>query len=304
MILKLCKKINQKDAIRIKEINRKIVALRQLQDGLFLKEDLEQKNLIWKSENKIVDLLLDEKIGPVVSSSKCKMERTNSNLICFREEERNMEKLNFSIMLSKTNYPVSDNIVACASVENLMFHTIDIYIDPISAGTFGNIYSLATYFYNKLDAYVKIHACLIKNAKKLEKQISKPYISDLEKLFSVSSKIKNVKDFCISEEFIDKTVCTLNIPSTENKSMALAEYLYYVQGHLVKNVEICLCLGERNTLEYYIIPNTGVEIQEDQELLDFLNNNTNDWLKNLEEMVFFGYSIGKKVKTKLLTSNI
>jgi hypothetical protein len=63
-------------------------------------------------------------------------------------------------------------------------------------------------------------------------------------------------------------------------------------------------LGEGDTLEYYVIPNIGVEIQEDQELLDFLNNNTNDWLKNLEEMVFFGYSIGKKVKTKLLTSNI
>jgi hypothetical protein len=237
-------------------------------------------------------------------ASNCKMGRTNSNIVCFSKEERKMKKVNFAIMMSKLSYlqPVTTRVSAI--IENLELHTKDICIDPIAGGSFGNIYALATYFYNKLDAYEKIQNCLKKNKKNLENQISKSYITDIIKLFSASNKRKDVKDFYIPKEFVNRENCMLNIPSVEDKAIAIVEYSYYVKGHFIKNVEICLSIAENNIFEYYIIPNYGVEIYEDKELLDFLNNNTNKWLKNLEEMAFFGYAISKKVKTKILINNI
>lgn len=304
MILKMCKKLQQNDTNKIREINKKLIFLRQLQDGAFLKEDLEQKTPVWQAENPHVEFLLDEKIGPVASVSNCAIRRTNSNTLCFYKEERKTEKVNFAITLVKASYPKPVTARAIATIENMELHTREVCLDPVAGGSFGNLYALATYFYNKLVAYEKIHNCLKKNAKKLEAQISKTYVGDLIRLFSAAAPSKPTKAFYIPTAFVSRENCMLNIPTIEDKAIALVEYAYFVKGHFMRNVEICLVLAENNILEYYIIPNYGVEIYEDQELLAFLNENTNNWLKNLAALTSFGYALSKKVKTKLLINNI
>ena len=304
MILKMCKKLQQKDTNKIREINKKLIFLRQLQDGPFLKEDLEQKTPLWQAENPHIEFLLDEKIGPIASVSSCAIKRTNSNTLCFYKEERKTERVNFALTLVKASYPKPLAARVIATIENMELHTRDVCIDPTTGGSFGNLYALATYFYNKLAAYKKIQNCLKKNVKNLEAQISETYVADLIKLFSVTAPRKPTKAFYIPTAFVSRENCMLNIPDIEAKAIALVEYAYFVKGHFMRNVEICLVLAENNILEYYIIPNYGVEIYEDQELLAFLNENTNNWLKNLETLASFGYALSKKVKTKLLINNI
>jgi hypothetical protein len=65
-----------------------------------------------------------------------------------------------------------------------------------------------------------------------------------------------------------------------------------------------LSINKSENLVYDIFPVYNAEINvEDEKIYDFINKNTNLWLKNLEQMADFGMDIYNLLKTKIFLSN-
>jgi hypothetical protein len=303
MNLELSKAINKEAVKRIYLLSKKIKILENLQDGIYLREALLQKNPVWKVKTNYIESIINQNIGPISTSKECNLERSQNNHLAFRQNRPNLEKVEFEISLARSNnYPFNTRVLA--SIENKTLHTKDLNLDPLSGGNFGNIYALATYFYNKYEAYRKIHDLLVEKKELILSQISAEYVEALIELFSVEKTAKNLENYSIPKEFIREETRFINIPSLEAKAIFSVSYTHSVKGAFYQDLILCLSINKSENLVYDIFPVYNAEINvEDEKIYDFINKNTNLWLKNLEQMADFGMDIYNLLKTKIFLSN-
>lgn len=301
MNLKLTKKLSEKELARVLLLSKKLKILENLQDGPYLREALLQKTPIWKVGTSYVESIINQNIGPIFAPKAYNLTRSQANSLVFSQNRPNLEKVEFEISLARSlRYPF-DRARVLASIENKTLNTTDLTLDPLSGGNFGNIYALATYFYNKYEAYKKIQALLVEKRELILSQISEAYVEALLELFSAEKAPENLEDYLIPSAFLKEETCFEHIPSFEKAAIFSVNYTYSSKSAFYQDLVLCLSLDKSENLVYDIFPVYSAKINtEDGKIYDSINKNTNLWLKNLEQLADFGLNIYSAARTKIL----
>lgn len=219
----------------------------------------------------------------------------------------------FNLALTRNNYadryPRLGTSVVVA-VENLGYHSTEMELDPLLGGTSGNLFALATYFYDKLAAYQKIHAFLLEKSALLATQISQEYVAALVELFSLKNQPAPSKAYRLPVTFSKKENCSEYLPAIKQTAIFSVAFSYRpskkARNSLSQELEIYSTINKAGALVYDVFPVYGTEIFEIKQVLAFINKNTKLWLAELEALVTFGLSLAAlpSLKAKILLSNI
>src|SRR5664280_2812543 len=186
MNLHLTKQLKPKASVPLQTLVKNLGFLRNFQDGAYLKAALEQKTPIWQVPTSYTETLLTLELGPFATKQKFNLTRNENKGVYFNEKFETLEATVFKIALVRYGYPEVETSVAI-TIENLQYHSIEMSLEPILGGASGNLFALASYFYDKPAAYQKIHAFLLEKSALLATQISQEYVAALVELFSLEN---------------------------------------------------------------------------------------------------------------------
>lgn len=309
MNLRLTKQLKPKALEQLQLLVKHLGFLRNLQDGAYLKEALEQKPPIWQVATSYYETLLTLALGPFPAKEKFNLTRNENAGIYFNENFKTPTSAAFNLALTRNSHPTPGTSVV-VSVENNTYHSIEMALEPSLGGTSGNLFALATYFYDKPAAYQKIHAFLLEKSSLLSIQISQELVAALIELFSLENKLIPSKTYVLPKTFSKKENCFEYLPAIKQTAIFSMTFSYRAskkaKNSLSQTLEIYLTLNKAGELVYDLVPVYGTEIFEPRQVLTFINKNTKLWLAELEALVAFGLSLAAlpNVKTKILISNI
>jgi hypothetical protein len=314
--LRVKKQLSSKDAERIKSNSKKTDFLLQLNDGNFLCEDILSKRIAWEKTTDCIKILVYKNVGPIKTEAYELAIKNGSEEYSkvSRNYQRN-DKNNFRIILIRNNVGAPNtNILINVDSPDVDKNEFD-FVPREKPKE--NIFSLATYFYNKFEAYQKISEILLTEKIKLYENMGKVYTDDLISLFSVEKESEATKDYTIplrniavkTEDNNDNKIYeqveeiyedTIEIENTRVQISQACEFLFTNSS---EKSRIYLSLDEANIL-YLECPLAFINSQKIDKLTDFINKQLNAWLKDFEKRANFGLSIYEKLKTKILVDNI
>jgi len=309
MNLHLTKQLKPKASAPLQTLVKHLGFLRNFQDGAYLKAALEQKTPVWQVPTSYTETLLALELGPFASEQKFALTRNENSGIYFNKKFKTLEDTVFKIALVRYGYPKAETSVV-VSIENPRYHSIEMSLEPILGGTSGNLFALASYFYDKPAAYQKIHAFLLEKSTLLTTQISQEYVAALLELFSLENQPVPSNTYEFSKTFSKKETCFGYLPVIKKTAIFSLAFFYQpskkAQNALSQTLEVYATINKAGALVYDIFPVYGTEIFEPRQVLAFINKNTKFWLAELEALVAFGLSLTTlpDLKAKILISNI
>lgn len=299
MLLSISKQLKKETADRIRNIHQKSDFLINLPDNDFLEKEAKAKTITWPVGG-WTKILIKQNVAPILVPEYELSGSYKGNMYypTFLAAPK-LQELNFFIFLTRDHMQhYSSSIRTC--VEDEKKHLIAYNLDPIKWHSNGNIYTLATYFYNKISVYNKIQELLIKNIESLNEQMGETYLEDLILLFSgKKEKVKTYNIYAknISEEYVDK-----NVVNPKKEKISKAKAIYYKKD-TASVVDTFLSLDKDNLLYWdFDLQNLDGQIQKEQ-FYKFINSQTNAWLLSLEQSTNLGMNIYEKVKIKILMEN-
>ena len=315
--LDFSKKIDAATATRLRTLLQRLDFLNNLQEPAFFQQDFLAKTYVWKAKDRSVRSLIFQDIGPLqlpayglVSSIFC------DNFYTHLDNRKPLEKVAFQIMLTeaKDRHNGSDiniSVTPQASQEKVNSYSFN----PRFRFDKNIFLATANYFYNKLPLYKKSYASLLENKKTLTKTLGASFTEDLLLLFSAEPEQLSVAEYTVPKVETTKIQVYHAFPSW-CKKLGLAVIPLYMNGYIWLDVFVELNLTAEKTLDFSVRLDKDTlhpEIRKCDlasgniskgELLELIEEQLNDWLKNTEQMLNFGYSIFDKFKPKILVEKI
>lgn len=319
MLLRTVKQISPATVVRINRNQANLAFLFNLRDAAFLREDILAKNLQASKKGYYREILMHENIGPLMTPEYGLVRSQIGNISYFQGlPSSKTEELNFTVTLIRNN-SFSTKVEVAVFVDTPAHSWKEFSFNPFSCGDTegrGNLLAVASYFYNKRALYEKTQAFLLAKQIALATALGEAYTSDLIALFSVPASEAAVENFDISEKNLRKEILPYGRNDPKDlfrqkcKHIDFAEIPFYVNDSL-EDIEAHLYLGPDNTLVLDAsYEGTASSVgkravsKEDAKFTKFVDEQLNDWLKNLEQLTTFGFSIWEGLKTKILIGTI
>jgi len=334
MYLRITQQLTPEDEVRLNNVKAKEQYLRNLKDFKFLTAGIKLKN-IFEEKRPWYKRPTSEKVFKCYSSFSLpgyRMLEGNKDLIFGERKASNRIWLR-SFNLSLGDAPSSFGVL---SLNASIFQDdcdVEEYALHLTEGGTSNIFSIASYFYNKRAFYAKIQAFLEKNNAKFGALMGEEFIRQLSSLFSVISLPKAVLAYDLTapekyESFPSAPpfspaaaylpLCFTKILSLENKyGMRLRiDYSLGAANTLVIEVNAFPCqttLSWQDTLAYFFESASRRTEKKNNNfttpvleafMKNFLGEHLNTCLTDLEKMMTFGSELYENVKTKLLLDNL
>ena len=313
MWLRIRKQLSTETGKRIRANCKKTEFLSQLKDGNFLWEASLAKKIVWEKASAGIKILVYTNVGPIKTAAYgLTINKGAEEYSKVFRDCQSAAKNNFRIILLRNGVgAATTNIsinIASPDVDNNEFDFAP------SENSEANIFSLATYFYNKFEVYKRTYEVLLAEKIKLCENLGKAYTDALIALFSVEKASEAAKTYAlplknialktknnktgsqVEELFTD----TIEIEATRLQLGNAGEFLFV--GSSEKS-RIYLSLDEANIL-YLECPIAFISAEKINKLTSFIRDQLEAWLKAFEERANFGLSICEKVKTKILVDNM
>ena len=296
------KRINDRDADKIRKIQKKINFVRNIDDQSFLLNDVLSSKASREDKKEFVRFLSNENVGKI-ADQECELNLFYDDELCYSvKPKRNGEYTAYiEIFAIKESSHLNDEEIhfGLAYVDD---SSTPFSIFPQSRPPSKNIFSLATYFYNKYSVYLKISEILKSKRDYFLDEIGEDYTDDLINLFSVKKQNGNTEDFSIPEEnIVNDTYYEDTCPLPERD--AFRAKIDFFSGPILDDLEIYLSLTNKNTICFDTL-SAGNSILKKAGFYNFINIQTNVWLKEMEEMSNFALAVYDKVKTKIVLGRI
>lgn len=302
MWTRIGKQISAKAANRIRKIQKKMEFLTNMDDNSFLLKDISPSDMYWTDKNEYLNLVINRNIGPLVNR---KQELTcfpeNKLFYLVRTNPTEVKEMDFEISMNRDPFHVEENKIYIG-LRDRGNNLVPCTLNPQGAGWHKNILTLATYFYNKYSTYQEIKAILLEKEGKLVKRLGALYTSDIIALFSAEKVKQQKENFLIPAENMTKAIYYEDTIPVLGEDVAKAK-IHFFSGPIIDSLCISLSLTAENII-YFDIANLGTKTLEKANCEAFINNQTNNWLKELEEMTEFGLAIYEQVKTKIVLDKL
>ena len=208
------------------------------------------------------------------------------------------------------------------------YYDAEEYTLHLLVGNKSNIFSIASYFYNKVAFYKKIQVFLEKNKSKFEALMGEEFVHSLTALFSSNKLLKAVLAYnlTLSEKYesFEQTppllakanylpLCFSRIFSLENKYGITIELDYFLGADNTLVIETSTAFAKTKFFSTSIkaIPAKTWEknkkftaVSYEAFMKKFLTEQLNNCLTSMEKMINFGFDIYETIKTKLLINNL
>lgn len=313
MWLRIRKQLSSDAGKRIRANYKKTEFLLQLKDGNFLWEASLAKKISWEKSSAGIKILVYENVGPIKTAAyELAIKRGAEEYSKVSRNYQSNTKNNFRIILLRNDIG-SPNTNISINLDSPDVDKNEFDFAP-SENSAANIFSMATYFYNKFEVYERIYKVLLTEKIKLYENIGKAYTDALIDLFSIEKEAGAIKDYNIPlknlpaktsdnkiveqvEEIFEDTI---ELETTRLQIGQACEFLFV--GSSEKS-RIYLSLDAANIL-YLECPLAFISAEKINKLTSFIDKQLEAWLKALEERANFGLSICEKVRTKILVDNI
>jgi len=310
MLLRLVRKISEKDAERLRTAKAKEKLIFNLKDAGFLLEDLEP---YWAKIAKVFGKE-GENLQTLGSFPQPKygLQEEDSKIFYQRLKQQKAFKmldLSYGTFNSGVFIKVREKLGRHILFELGPFFPKNRYENKFNWD--GVIRDLAIYFYNRRSSYEALHEYFLKNKKGLSELFGQPFVEDLFLLFSVTSK-KKVPNF----KGVEKTTGVKILKKTgHNKNYAFVGFAHFYPKHFKPNrldyyrlesVENELFLNSKNQLLIKAKTRQPTLIGEEEKLEfeAFVAKNLNTWLQQTIAVIDFGAAIYEKVKARIFVENI
>lgn len=328
MYLRITKQLAPEDAARLRRVKAEEESLRNIKDFKFLADGIKLKN-IFDEKHPWYEMLASKKVfkcyGTFTLPEYRLIEWDNMLGYCERKTRNRIWRRSFNLTLGDAPSSLGDLSLYGRIFQD--YYDAEEYTLYLTEGTKSNIFSIASYFYNKRAFYVKIHAFLEKNKVKFEALLGEEFIRSLTTLFSTAKLPKAVAAYNLT--LPEKYESFEQAPSALAKTAYLPlsfSRIFSLENKYGLTISIDYLLGTDNTL--VIETSTKVETSPfsvsaravpaktweknkkftaafyEAFMKKFLAEQLNDCLTSMEKMIVFGTDIYENVKTKLLLNNL
>lgn len=334
MYLRITKQLSQIDAEGIRGLKAKEQNLRNLKDFKFLADGVKLKN-IFEEKRRWYEIPTSEKVFKCYGAfnlPKYRLLEGNKELVyCERNGRNRIWRRSFNLSLGD-----APSFLGGISLHARIFqddYDAEEYTLHLTEATKSNIFSIASYFYNKRAFYNKIYAFLEKNKNKFETLMGKEFIRQLTSLFSANKNAKEITAYNLTGaekyEIFQQApafgptaaclpLCFTKIFSLENKyGMRLRiDYSLGAANTLVIEVNAFPyqdTISFQDTLVYFL-ESASLRTEKKNKnftvpvfeafMKKYLSEQLNTCLTDMEKMINFGFDIYETVKTKLLINNL
>jgi hypothetical protein len=329
MYLRITKQLTSADAARLRSVKAGEESLRNIKDFKFLTDGIKLKN-IFDEKHPWYEMLASKKVfkcyGTFTLPEYRLIEWANMLGYCERKARNRIWRRSFNLSLGDTPSALGDLSLHARIFQD--YYDAEEYTLHLAEGAKSNIFSIASYFYNKKAFYNKIHAFLGKNKSKFETLMGEEFIHQLTALFSVDKSPKTVKAYnlALSEKYesfeqtpplLAKTaylpLCFSRIFSLKNKYGITIELDYFLgtDNTLVIETNTAFAKTKFFSASIKAIPAKTWEKNKsftatlyEAFMKKFLAEQLNDCLTGMEKIIDFGFDIYEVVKTNLLIDNI
>lgn len=328
MYLRVIKQLSKEDADRLRSIKAKEQSLRNIKDFKFLTDGMKLKN-IFEEKRSWYTLLTSQKVfrcyGAFTLPEYRLIEWDNRLGYCERKGRNRIWRRSFNLSLGDTPSSLGDLSLHARIFQD--YYDAEEYTLHLTESTKSNIFSIASYFYNKAGFYKKIHTFLEKNKNKFGKLMGEEFIHQLIALFSVNKPSKTVPAYnlTLSEQYesfeqmpslLTKTaylpLCFSRIFSLENKYGITIELDYFLGADNTLVIETSTTVKTKffSTSIKAIPAKTWGKNKKftaanyEAFMKKFLAEQLNDCFISMEKMINFGFNIYETIKTKLLVNNL
>lgn len=302
MWTRIGKQISAKAANRIRKIQKKMEFLTDIDDNGFLLKDIFPGDMYWADQHEYLCLLINRNIGPIINQ-KYELNSFPENKLFYlaRTNPTEVKAMDFEISTNRDPFHMEESkiYIGLRDREN---NLVPFTLNPQGPGYHKNILTLATYFYNKYPTYLKIKATLLEKEAKLAKRLGALYASDIIALFSAEKVKQQEENFLIPAENMTKAIYYEDTIPVLGEDVTKAK-IHFFSGPIIDSLCISLSLTAENII-YFDIASLGPKALEKTNCEAFINNQTNNWLKELEEMTEFGLAIYEQVKTKIVLDKL
>jgi hypothetical protein len=328
MYLRITKQLSQIDAERIRNIKEKEQSLRNIKDFKFLTNGLKLKN-IFNEKRHWYEALSSEKVFKCYGSFNLPkyriIEWTDELGYCERNEKNKIWRRSFNLMLGDSPSSFGEmNLNARIFQDDL---DAEEYTLHFAEGDKSNIFSIASYFYNKRNFYNKIHAFLEKNGEKFRDIMGEGFILNLISLFSSDKQAKDILNYNLSSpnKYETFTQSGTLLPKEGYLHLCFSK-IFSLENKYGMDISIHCFLGEDNALVMETVASSikghvysileGAQQRAEKKngkfnetiyknfMEKYMNKQLNDCLTSMEKMINFGFDIYETVKTKLLINNL
>ena len=326
MLLRITRKISQKDANRLRVASAKMSAMAKLLAFNFLVKDLNSKF----TKDPAAQAALQKQLAyTVLSEVPVGLDPGAEYYV-----DRNFGKVNFT-------FPRPTKKVSEQSASYLCLDVLQ-HFSPISAKLTASltlqgpaektfrflafesenqveeqmrVFDFVNYFCSRKNLYENISAILTKNEEKIKTLTNEAFASDLLSLFSIKEK-KAITAFDFSEKLVKKRFYSETFPTRKPEETFLSSFSLSVGP--ISSIELLLNTENSLLIDFSLsnmdfsklkIENAFIGIPDEVLTKDvrpdkFLAKNLNTWLKAYVAIADFETEFYEKIKTKILLNSI
>jgi len=329
MYLRITKQLTPEDAARLRSVKASEQNLRNIKDFKFLADGIKLKN-IFDEKHPWYEMLASKKVfkcyGAFTLPEYRLIDWDNKFGYCERKTRNRIWRRSFNLILGDAPSALGDLSLYVGIYQD--YWDAEKFTLDLTEGTKSNIFSIASYFYNKRAFYGKIHAFLEKNKAKFEALMGKEFIANLTVLFAAKQPPSEVPAYNLAapesyegfEQALTLSPKVTYLPLSFTRIFSLEkkygltigiDYLLGTDNTLIVETHTAAIKTKFLTASLATLPAKTWEKNKKFTAADyeafmkkFLAEQLNDCLCSMEKVIAFGAAIYKTVETKLLLNNL